>query len=513
MDVLILGGGLSGGLLARQLRRSLPEASVALVEPDAGAPRVGESMVELGANYLNRRLGLSHLLYREHLPKNGLRFFFDREARDLPMGRLSEIGQSAFSFHPSFQVDRARLDDQLLACNEADGVRILRGWRARGVERGRPHAVTVTREGATETLRARWVVDATGRRRLLGRQLGLHQPEPRHVTRAAWCRVEGFADLDAEGPEPWRARCHHSSRGLATSHFMLDRGWIWVIPLREGRTSVGQVGLASGWRKEMASREGLMAVLREGAALRSLLRDARPVDLGTAKDLAYSTTRYVSAERWALVGEAAAFTDPLFSPGTDLIAWQNDLLTDLIRRDLAGEDLAPQVERVDAFHRHIWRLNMGLYVGQYDNLGSFDVWRLRYVYDVFNYFNNLTPYLQDAHLDPAWLDATLAHAPVAEATNAEVGGLFAQLSARLRAEGRLFEGNADGWDEGLFDWGAQRALRDRSPASVEGLRKRLYVGVRQRLARALRDGWARPPAEGWIRGLFQELRLYKEFAP
>ncbi len=55
IDVAILGGGLVGNLLARQLRRHSPELSVAMFERDTERTyKVGESTVEIAANYLSR---------------------------------------------------------------------------------------------------------------------------------------------------------------------------------------------------------------------------------------------------------------------------------------------------------------------------------------------------------------------------------------------------------------------------------------------------------------------------
>ena len=78
MDVAILGGGMAGGFLARQLARELPELRVVLFEKSHERGfRAGESTVEIASHYMIRKLGLSSYLYEEHLPKNGLRFFFD----------------------------------------------------------------------------------------------------------------------------------------------------------------------------------------------------------------------------------------------------------------------------------------------------------------------------------------------------------------------------------------------------------------------------------------------------
>ena len=63
VDIAILGGGLAGNLLARQLRRNLPGLSLALFERSRETSfKVGESTVEIASNYLIRRLGLSTYL-------------------------------------------------------------------------------------------------------------------------------------------------------------------------------------------------------------------------------------------------------------------------------------------------------------------------------------------------------------------------------------------------------------------------------------------------------------------
>ena len=65
------------------------------------------------------------------------------------------------------------------------------------------------------------------------------------------------------------------------------------------------------------------------------------LDFMVLKHYAHHTGRIYSAEdKWGVTGEAGAFLDPLYSPGTDFIALNNTWLSDLILRDLAGEDIA-----------------------------------------------------------------------------------------------------------------------------------------------------------------------------
>ena len=79
-DVAVLGGGLAGLTLALQLKSRGPETSILVVERREGpaaeaAFKVGESTVEVGADYFARVCGMRDHLEREQLPKLGLRFF------------------------------------------------------------------------------------------------------------------------------------------------------------------------------------------------------------------------------------------------------------------------------------------------------------------------------------------------------------------------------------------------------------------------------------------------------
>ena len=98
-DVAILGGGLAGLTLARQLRMRLPEIRVAVIEkrefPVAETThKVGESTVEIGAHYFGEQLRLKKHLTDHQLPKFGLRFFFKDAHQTLAEG--TEVGGSDF---------------------------------------------------------------------------------------------------------------------------------------------------------------------------------------------------------------------------------------------------------------------------------------------------------------------------------------------------------------------------------------------------------------------------------
>ncbi len=193
-DVIILGGGLAGGCLARQLRMAEPSLRVLVAEkrrhPVAErAFKVGESSVEIGARYFHTRLNLAAHLRSGHLEKLGLRYFFpDGDNRDIT--RRVEVGPMRFSPVPSFQLDRGRLEKFLLKVNAENGVTVLDGCRVRDFELHPEgmHQVTIATEDGVTAFSGPWVVDASGRAGLIKRRLGLVKtPAPS----TSWARATG----------------------------------------------------------------------------------------------------------------------------------------------------------------------------------------------------------------------------------------------------------------------------------------------------------------------------------
>jgi flavin-dependent dehydrogenase len=457
LDVAILGGGMAGGLLARQLLRAVPGIKLALFEKSGERDwRVGESTVELASNYLVRRLALSRYLYEEQLPKNGLRYFFDDESKSTPIHEMSEIGSKNLPFHPAFQIDRARLDADLRTMNAAAGADLRVGAKVSDLqlgEGGAPHRFVSREEGGAREVECRWLLDASGRAGLVAKLKGLRVKEPRHKISAVWGRFEGVADIDDVGPESFRARIRHTSRGLSTVHFCYPGYWIWFIPIKNGVISVGVVGDPPREEPAIRTPAGFRAFLDRHGAARELLRGARHLDTQSYAQLAYGTTRYFHADRWGMTGEAAAFADPLYSPGADFIALENDFITDLVVRDLGGEsaaDVAKRVDLYDRFMRFRYEAAMLLYIDQYSMLGSQELMRLKWDFDLALYYNLwVSAYMQDQHLDVSWLRRELRQERFVLQAMRNFASLFEKARLHLLAEGQYYRKNRGDFSFGL----------------------------------------------------------------
>jgi flavin-dependent dehydrogenase len=389
-DVAILGGGLAGGCLARQLRLEAPELRVLVAErrphpvPEA-AFKVGESSVEIGAHYFQKRLGLEPHLRSAQLEKLGLRYFFPNgDNRDL--GQRIELGPAQFSPVPSFQLDRGRLENFILKENAAIGATVLDGCRVQSIVLdGAAHRVSISTPDGLRQITARWIVDASGRASLLKRQLGLVRPST-HGANAAWWRVSSRVRVDDWSSDPeWKARVPSGLRWQSTVHLMGVGYWVWLIPLGSGSTSFGIVADGDLHPFNRINRfERAMDWLREFEPQCAEVMDGHLSELEdflALQHFAHGCARVFSADRWTLVGEAGVFTDPFYSPGSDFIAMGNDYTTDLIVRDMRGEDIAARAEAFNATYLRLFDGFIRLYDGQYPIMGNAQVMTAKVAWD------------------------------------------------------------------------------------------------------------------------------------
>jgi flavin-dependent dehydrogenase len=390
-DVAILGGGLAGGCLARQLRQEAPALRILVVEkrrhpvPEA-AFKVGESSVEIGAHYFQKRLGLEPHLRAAQLEKLGLRYFFTHDGnRDIT--QRVELGPSDFPPVPSFQLDRGRLENMLLRANAELGATVLDHCRVESIELdgGGPHRVSLSGPDGSRQITARWVVDASGRAGLLKRQLGLVRPST-HGANAAWWRVRSRVKIDDWSSDPaWRARVPSGLRWQSTVHLMGVGYWVWLIPLGSGSHSFGIV--ADGDLHAFARINRFERALDWLREFEPQCADVAGAHAGELEDFlalqhfAHGCARVFSGDRWALVGEAGVFTDPFYSPGSDFIAMGNDYVTDLIVRDARGEDIAARAEVFNATYLRLFEAFIRLYDGQYPIMGNAQVMTAKVSWD------------------------------------------------------------------------------------------------------------------------------------
>ncbi|WP_126970690.1 NAD(P)/FAD-dependent oxidoreductase [Xanthomonas sp. BRIP62411] len=400
-DVVITGGGLAGLSLALQLRQRDPELAITVLERRAhpvreAAFKVGESTVEIGAHYFADVLGLREHLETEQIRKFGFRFFFSDRRQDID--RCTELGVSQILPTPSWQIDRGRFENFLGERARAQGITFVDGCSVKGVDLAdddADHAVRYERAGEAGTLRARWVVDASGRAGLLKRKLGLAQDNA-HDANAVWWRVEGLIDPNGWSQDSsWLQRCTPPDRWRSTNHMCGPGYWFWLIPLSSGAHSLGIVCDAAMHPLEtMNTHDKAMTWLRTHqpqVAATLDKADYRLQDFLFLRNFSYGCTQVFSPQRWALTGEAGLFLDPFYSPGSDFIAISNTYICELIGRDRAGRSLSPYVELYQQLYFSFYENTLTLYQDQYALFGDAQVMPVKVIWDYTYYWSLLAP--------------------------------------------------------------------------------------------------------------------------
>jgi len=396
-DVAVVGGGIAALTLALEIRRARPATRIVVVEPTVRpvpeiTHTVGESTVEVSALYLGERLGLADHLKNSQIRKMGLRMFFTHDGNTDITERM-EVGSSAFVPQPTYQIDRGRLENELTDRAVAAGVHFATG-RVRSVEfgsDGQPHTVTVQNGDAVTEVTARWVVDASGRTRKLPRQLDLRQPNEHHCN-AVWFRVAAEIDLGNWSDDPqWQGRLVEGDRSMSTNHLMGQGYWVWLIRLASGATSIGIVadpafhdmdGFNSLDKAKAWLREHEPQCASELAKYDDLIRDFRVM-----KKYSHGVSKiFDGRERWAITGDAGIFLDPLYSSGLDLVAIGNGLITDMVTRELDGEDVVARAAIDDSLFRSLTEMWLAIYRDQYTLMGTPNVMAAKVVWDIAFYW-------------------------------------------------------------------------------------------------------------------------------
>jgi flavin-dependent dehydrogenase len=395
-DVVIMGGALSGGATATLLLRQNPGIKILIIEKSTRlSRRVGEATVEVSAYFMGRVLGLTQYLNESHLAKQGLRFWFTNDEVKT-LADASELGPLYQVRVPSYQLDRAAFDEEVLRRAGTNGAHILRPATIVDVQfsPGKEQAVTFRHGDGTRTVRSRWIVDASGVAAILARKQGWWKSNTEHPTAAAWSRWKGVKDWDsrelAEKYPQW-SRAVYATRNTATNHVIGDGWWSWWIPLKGGDVSVGVVfdQRLVDWPQEGGKiGERLKTFLMKHPVGREILVDAQfdEEDVHWRKNLAYYSTTF-AGDGFVLVGDAAAFMDPFYSPGMDWISFTTSRAAALIRAQRGGESMPELVER----HNHDFAKSHrcwfeAVYKDKYEYMGEFDLMSTAFIFDLCLYY-------------------------------------------------------------------------------------------------------------------------------
>ena len=336
-DVVVVGGGPAGATVANLVANQGYKV-VLLERAPEPAFRVGESLMP--ACYQTfEKLGVLEDMKNSSFPVKGSVQFFSGDGKGATPFYFEDHDPAESS--RSWQVLRSQFDQMLLDRAADRGAEIRRGCSLKRYleEDGRVTGVRFEdEEGTVRELESRLVVDATGQRATLARQLGLLRPDTCLQHAAYYTHFEG-AQRDTG----------RDSGATLILHTENHRTWFWFIPLPDDRVSVGVVGpvdylarAGNGDPQAVFERE-----LKRCAALIPRLegaRQARPMLV--IKDYSYRVEAMAGAG-WVLVGDAGGFIDPIYSTGVFLALKSGEMAAECICTALCDADI--DLEKLRAF--------------------------------------------------------------------------------------------------------------------------------------------------------------------
>lgn len=326
-DVLIVGGGPSGSTAAQLLAAS--GARVLVLEREVFPRfRIGESLLPAELP-LFERLGLDPADHGGvHQRKSGAEFFDEARGRHA----VYRFADSLDHTHDhAWQVDRGAFDLALLEAAERAGAEVRQGVRVTDVALEADRVEAHTPEGAHA---ARYLLDATGQDSLLA-----HLHRTRH-------RIEAFG-LGAIFRHYGSLRPAIAEELAAEGYikiFFVEDGWLWAIPLGGGRLSVGLVtrrkGLRDAWLDEEIAASPELSRLLDGAEAEGSHRRLGSFSFHNGRP---------HGPRWACIGDAACFLDPIFSSGVTFAMLGAEDAADVLAPALAeGREADPALMEAHA---------------------------------------------------------------------------------------------------------------------------------------------------------------------
>ncbi len=301
-----------------------------MLEKDA-FPRfhIGESLLPCDLP-LFQRLGMD-MAGQGFLYKGGAEFLDERTG--VRARFLFEEGLPGTPTH-AFQVERAKFDKHVLDCAVRDGAKVQFGVRARAIVAGE-REVTVQTNGGP--LRARYVIDATGQDALIAHGERSLRPIEDFGLAAV------FRHFDGLGDSVW-AELADEGRGNIRV-LVIDEGWVWIIPLAGRRVSVGVVTRKRGINFDLFERAYAASPM-----LQRLTAGCSKTDLRIVRNFSYRNAKTHGA-RWACLGDAALFLDPVFSSGVSLAMLGGERLADVLLPALReGREATPELTRPAVEH-------------------------------------------------------------------------------------------------------------------------------------------------------------------
>jgi flavin-dependent dehydrogenase len=325
----VIGAGPSGTIAASIMHQS--GLKVQIVEKMV-FPRfvIGESLLPRCMEALDEAKFLDAVKAKNFQQKDGAKFVYGEQVCDFNFSQQFTPG-----WQWTWQVPRAEFDKTLADECVNMGIPLHYETEVVNIEIFDDHSITTvkTKDGQSETIRARFIVDGSGYGRVIPKLFGLEKPSNQPPRKAMFCHLA----------DPNRNMAVEPNR--ITVYVHNEKTWIWVIPFSNGNTSVGYVGDPEFFDKFPGTiTEQYKQLIAAQPELKERFRDSEMMwEPRTIQSWSSSTNTFFG-KGFVLTGNVTEFLDPVFSSGVTLASVSAQLAAKLVIRELKGEQVAWEEE-------------------------------------------------------------------------------------------------------------------------------------------------------------------------
>ncbi|MFC4892340.1 NAD(P)/FAD-dependent oxidoreductase [Pseudofrancisella aestuarii] len=324
--VAIIGAGPSGSVAAALLVKK--GYQVVILERSV-FPRfsIGESLLPQSMEFLEKAGMFDELAQEPSFQyKDGAAFNNDKLSTVVDFTKKFSKG-----YGTTYQVRRDKFDKILADKCENLGVKIYYQTEVKEVKQKQECVelkVLSLPDSKYFTIKADFILDASGYGRVLPRLLNLEYPSEFPVRKACFCHIQDNI-LDKK---------YDRDKILISVHPEHKDIWYWLIPFADGKASIGVVAREEQLQNsDNDNNEILWRLISEMKHLNHLLKNAEVVSEVQSISGYSANVKSLHGERYALLGNAAEFLDPVFSSGVTIAVKSAYLAVEVLDRQFQGE--------------------------------------------------------------------------------------------------------------------------------------------------------------------------------
>lgn len=329
-DVVVIGAGPAGAVASSILSK---KGYRVLVLEKQHFPRfsIGESLLPQCMEILESAGMLKAVVEAGFQYKNGAAFANNDQYNFFDFREKFSAGWGT-----TYQVQRAQFDQILANCAAKNGAEIRYGHSVVSYKDDNEHVqLDVVTENDAYQVEARFILDASGFGRVLPKMLGLEKESTLSARVSLFTHIEdGITHPEYDRNKILISVCPDN-----------NQIWYWLIPFSNGRASIGVILPREVYdRNPINNKELLRHYITKTTMMHECLKDAK-FDTDVNKMDGYScdvTSLY--GDKFALLGNAGEFLDPVFSSGVTIALKSADLATQVLDKQLKGNRVDWQTE-------------------------------------------------------------------------------------------------------------------------------------------------------------------------